>query len=183
MPDKNLYYIAIVAPEPILSEVKALKHEMREHFNAKHALKSPAHITLQMPFKLTKNQEHELKAALEYFAKDQKCFEVKLLGFDCFAPRVVFVKVAEHEKFLRLHAAFKQFIKNKDLIPTENISQDMHPHMTIATRDLKKDVFPQAWDYFKDKPYEASFLADRISLLKHNGKFWEVHKEFDFILD
>ena len=182
MPDKNLYYIAIVAPEPILSEVKAFKHEMREKFNAKHALKSPAHITLQMPFKLPKNQEPDLTTALENFAKNQKGFKLKLSGFDCFAPRVVFVKVAEHEQLLRLHAAFKQFINDKDLIPKENISQDMHPHMTIATRDLKKDIFPQAWGYYKNKPYEASFFADRISLLKHNGKFWEVYREFDFIL-
>ena len=32
-----------------------------------------------------------------------------------------------------------------------------HPHITIAFRDLKKQVFHKAWEEFKDKKYNIDF--------------------------
>ena len=54
-----------------------------------------------------------------------------------------------------------------------------HPHMTVAFRDLKKPNFVKAWEEFKDKLLDAEFIADRICLLKHDGKRWNSFQEFE----
>jgi 2'-5' RNA ligase len=54
-----------------------------------------------------------------------------------------------------------------------------HPHLTVAFRDLKKPNYQLAWEEFKSKNFQAEFIADKITLLKHTGKVWEIHQEFD----
>jgi 2'-5' RNA ligase len=52
--------------------------------------------------------------------------------------------------------------------------------MTIATRDLSKKMFHEAWPEFQDRDFHSGFIADRLHLLKHNGKNWELYREFLF---
>ncbi len=49
-----------------------------------------------------------------------------------------------------------------------------HPHLTIATRDLRKKAFYEAWEHFKKKEYAAEWITEGISLLRHNKKNWDV---------
>ncbi len=49
-----------------------------------------------------------------------------------------------------------------------------YPHMTIAFRDLKKNIFPVAWEEFKNRNIDMHWQAHELCLLKHNGKKWEV---------
>jgi len=44
---------------------------------------------------------------------------------------------------------------------------------------LKKRLFDSALNEVKDKKFEATFLVKEIVLLKHNGKNWEVFKNFE----
>ncbi len=44
------YFIAIVIPEPFQVELMDIKNIVKDKFNSKGALRSPAHITLHMPF-------------------------------------------------------------------------------------------------------------------------------------
>lgn len=45
----SLYFLAVIPPEPVFSEVMAFKKEMSERFSSSRALKSPPHITLLPP--------------------------------------------------------------------------------------------------------------------------------------
>ena len=67
MADKNLFFIALIPPEPIKSEVMAFKKEMEEKFDSKAALRSPPHITLHMPFQWREDREGLLKDKLGEF--------------------------------------------------------------------------------------------------------------------
>ena len=53
-------------------------------------------------------------------------------------------------------------------------NRPFHPHITIATRDLFKKSYYEAWDYFSKKEFTASWMAEGISLMKHNKKNWDV---------
>ena len=55
-----------------------------------------------------------------------------------------------------------------------------HPHITIATRDLTKAQFLEAWPGFEHRPLEAEWTASHISLLRHNGQTWNVVREIPF---
>ncbi len=177
---KNLYFIALIPNNELKDRIKELKEEMKERFNSKHALNSPAHITLQMPYRRSENEENNMIQFLEDFAKHQKPFHVDLKGFGCFTPRVLFVKVYCHAPIIQLHMTLKEVLKNQLDFKEKDITTNIHPHMTTATRDLSKLEFHKAWPEFENRVFEASFEAKSLFLLKHNGKFWDINREFLF---
>lgn len=176
----TLYFLALIPPEALRKSVKSLKEEMRDRFGAGHALKSPAHITLQMPFKRPEAQENEMMAHLAAFSAEESAFKVDLSGFDCFAPRVIYVRVSRHEPIVQLHKRLQAYLLGSMNFSQEEVGSRFHPHLTIATRDLRKEAFHQAWRAFESRPFAASFLADSLYLLKHNGKHWDIYRQFLF---
>lgn len=177
---KNLYLIALVPPENLRESVRQLKLEMKEQYNASHALKAPAHITLQMPFRREEDVEPHLIETLQSFSSTSTPFNVQLDGFDAFPPRVIFLKIVNHEPIVALHSGLNRLLEDKLEFSERELNREIHPHMTIATRDLTKKMFHKAWPEFRERAFERSFRIDRIHLLKHNGKQWEFFKEFDF---
>ena len=178
--DIGLYFIALIPPEELRKRVKTLKEEMKVRFNAGHALKSPAHITLQMPFKRNHNDEVDMVAALEEFVSHEKPFPIDLNGFSCFLPRVIFVKITDHTSIVNLQSRLGAILISNLGFEPKAINPRLHPHMTIATRDLEKESFYRAWSEFESRQFQGSFLSSSMALLKHNGRCWDLFREFPF---
>jgi len=176
----KLYLLALIPPDPVCDDIRRLKLDMKSRFGSGHALKAPAHITLQMPFRKQEADEATFSGALSRFSAGQNPFTLRLSGFGCFQPRVLFVRVMPAEPVRSLHHELKPVLKQDIGIPEKQISESITPHMTIATRDLTEAQFERAWPEFRDKPYEAEFTVNALYLLKHNGKFWDVHREYPF---
>ncbi len=179
-PQKNLYFIALVPGEPLRSQVRSLKQEMALRFGASHALKSPAHITLKMPFRRAEAAEEALTGALQQFASAQEALTIHLSGFNAFPPRVIFLKVVDHDPLVHLHAKLQEHLQKSLGYPVPAKALPFHPHMTIATRDLGEASFHRAWPEYSDRPFEAAFRAESLFLLRHNGKTWDLYREFAF---
>ncbi|MEX0662183.1 MAG: 2'-5' RNA ligase family protein [Balneolaceae bacterium] len=177
---KQLYFIALLPPEEIRQDVRQLKLGMKKRFDASHALKSPAHITLQIPFRREEKMESEMIGSLQKFAADQSKFMISLNGFGSFLPRVLFIKIEDHQPVQNLHSKMNVVLINSLSFTQKEIKQQLHPHLTIATRDLSKAAFHDAWTEYKDREFRASFDVNSLYLLKHNGKFWDVFREFPF---
>ncbi len=176
---KNLYFIALLPPKDIQESIKFLKEEFNEKYKAKYALKLPAHITLQIPFRLEEKEEHILIQSMEAFVVQQEPFEICLSGFGTFSSRAIFVRVANHEPLRNIHTNLQKHLKRK--LELNNCEKEViHPHMTIATRDLKKDKFHKAWNEFKNREIKASFTVNSLFLFKHNGETWDIHSEIIF---
>lgn len=176
----SLYFIAIIPCPELREQVRLLKEEMKGRFHAKHALKSPAHITLQMPFKRNEEDESLLIKELENFATKQNLYSVELKGFGCFSPRVIFVKVKDHKPITVLYSNLKNVLTDELSFKENEVSNKIYPHMTIATRDLTEDAFLKAWPEYEQRKFNASFTVNSLFLLKHNGKCWDIYKEFLF---
>ena len=171
------YFIAILLPEPILGQVESYKEELLKQFNLRGALRSPAHITLHRPFEWKEEKENVLIETLEKFSF-ATVFDIELLNFNCFNPRVIYVDVLKNEKLLELHTNLKYFAQNN--LKLLNEVEDMrgfHPHVTIAFRDIRKNKFEEVWQQFKNRKHEANFQYAGFSLLKLNSK-WEELKFF-----
>lgn len=177
---KKHYFIALVPEPPLRDTVDDFKREIKDRFGAAHALKSPAHITLQMPFHWLESEEHLLEICLREFAAGQVSLGVSLNGFDCFAPRVLFVKVEDHLPLQQMQSALKKELVSRLGFPEPHRTSKFHPHMTIATRDLDESDFKAAWEVFQSRRFSASFKAGSLFLLKHNGKTWDLFMEFPF---
>jgi len=170
----NMYFIALVAPKEINEEVLKLKQFMKQEFGCLVALRSPAHITLVPPFWMDQELERKLQEAIDYFALEQTPFELTLKNFAAFKPRVIYVDVQDANPLKILHDKLFRFLFDIDAFPLEKEEQPFHPHVTVATRDLHKKSFHQAWEIFKQKSYEAFWLVNSISILRHNQKNWDV---------
>ncbi|MEP2773098.1 MAG: 2'-5' RNA ligase family protein [Fulvivirga sp.] len=176
--DKQLYFIAIIPPEPIYSQVMDYKHMFAVEHNSKAALKSPPHITLHMPFKLKLEREDNLGKVLQEAASGHEAFKVELRDYGQFNERTIFIDIVENAQ---LHALFKSIMRsmkiNFNIFNADYKNRGYNPHMTLAFRDLKRDEFKRAWPDIKDKTYHQHFTATSFTLLKHNGKHWEVFRE------
>lgn len=178
--EKSLYLIALVPDAALRARIRSLKEEMKQRFGASHALKSPAHITLQMPFRRPVSLEPELFQSLESLANRQGAFKLPLKGFDCFPPRVLFVKVQNQEAVKKLHSQLQKVLKEAFGFSERELGFRFHPHLTIATRDLTEEAFREAWPEFSVRSFEAIFQVKSLFLLKHNGKTWDCQREFPF---
>lgn len=173
------FFLAIIPPEPILGEVMALKEYFSLHHRSKGALRSPAHITLHMPFDWTEKKVEKLKKALTLFSSGQKPVKITLSNFGCFAPRVIFIRVEHSQELLELQKKSDTFFKTElNVFSAAYRDLPFHPHMTVAFRDIRKEEFTAAWKIFENKKFEASFTADSIALLRHDGLKWNVFEQF-----
>jgi len=174
------YFIALVPPEPLLSAIYRIKEDIAERYHTKGALRSPAHITLHMPFEYEQSKEQKLADCLGQF-RFRQALDIELRNFNCFEPRVIFIDVAPDEALQALQKQLVQHVKtNLHLYNQDESLRGFHPHLTIAFRDLKKPAFYQAWEEFRQKTFEASFPCTELCLLRHDGAQWQVHQRFPF---
>lgn len=177
----TLYFVAILPPKDQSDQISELKKYCQTHFASSHALRSPPHVTLHMPFKWKENKRAALDTCLEQVAETTTPFEVQLKNFDYFEPRVVFVDVLPNDKLKALqHRLAQKMRRDLNLYNAEYKDRPFHPHMTIAFRDLKKPKFYEARKHFSTQQIELTFSTQNLALLKHNGSIWEVEKWFEF---
>lgn len=176
----NLYFIGILPPRELRERVYKLKEEMKVRFRAGHALKSPAHITLQKPFKRLTAGEAKIAEALRFFSMAEHRFTVDLDGFSCFAPRVIYINIIDTEPVVSLHKRVMNMLLTELNFDRVEIMKTVQPHITIATRDLSPEAFNEAWPEFQNREFKGSFDVNSFFLLKHNGMNWDVYREFNF---
>lgn len=170
----NMYFVALVAPAEINQQVLKWKNFFKEKYGCTVALKSPAHLTLIPPFWMNEELEDELINSINVFSIAKNKFEVALKDFAAFKPRVIYIDVLKNETLSEFHESLVYFIYQQNKYPVKKEDRPFHPHVTLATRDLYKKAFNEAWEIFSVKKYEASWLASGISLLRHNKKNWDV---------
>jgi 2'-5' RNA ligase len=176
---RKQYFVAIIPPSPVFEEALALKEYFKDQYGSKAALNSPAHITLHMPFLWNGDKEKNITAKLEGFARRCDPIKVCLDNFSSFPPRVIFINVTESDALDDLQKRLHRFFKTDlDIFNANYKDRPYHPHLTLAFRDLKKSQYHLAWAEFSKKEFKAEFMADKIALLKHNGRSWDVLKEF-----
>ncbi len=166
-----MYFVAIMCPPGLDQYVRQFKYLMREQFGCVVALRSPAHITIIPPFWLDLNEERKLQETLQAFRSDSNELIIQLDGFSSFGKRVLFIRVLENPELEEIKKQAEQhFARGKDDRP-------FHPHISIASRDLKPGDFEKAWLHFSNKNCKENFSSKSISLLKLTEGNWKVISE------
>jgi 2'-5' RNA ligase len=177
---EKLYFVAIVPPSPIYEEAFEQKVYFKTKYNSKASLNSPPHITLHMPFRWPETDELILANHIHSFSEGKQPIPIQLNGFSSFPPKVIFINVEITAELEKLQKDLERFFKRElNLFNAKYKDLPFHPHLTLAFRDLKKPNYQKAWEEFVGKNYQATFLADKIALLKHSGAVWEVFREFE----
>lgn len=177
---ESLFFIAISPAYPLQERIHEIKSDIYQKYGTKGSFRSPAHITLQMPFKKKLNKIEGLLKDLNLFAISKHPFQIQLDGFGSFEPRVVFIKVVENTTLIELQKQLEKRLKLHQIFGSNYREEAFNPHITVAYRDLKKEQFYPLWEDYKLKTFKESFIADGIHLYKHSGKKWEEYKYFPF---
>jgi len=174
------YFIAIVPEGKLQTQATDLKNLMKDKFNLKYALKSPAHITLKMPFLWNENKEEILRQKLESYLTSYKAFNLVLKGFERFGRRVIFIHVNENIELTDLQLSLSKFCKRELKLVEELSDRAYHPHMTIAFKDIKPKLFDEYWAFIKTQKFKEDYTVNDVALLKKVDGRWEVLRRFEF---
>lgn len=177
----QLYFIALIPDTRLKEKIYSIKERINKKYKASHALKLPAHITLQIPFKIDSGEEERLIKILANFTEMQERFTVELSGFGAFPPRVLFIKIKNHQPIKIVHKNLQELLEENFNLRKNEKTNEIHPHITVVTRDLSRENFQMAWAALKEKEFRESFLAQSLFLLKHNRKNWDILEEFHFM--
>ena len=172
------YFLAIIPPIPIQEEVMEIKSYFKEAYGCRAPLRSPAHITLQMPFRWKPEKEDKLIESLSLFAQKQRAFTVELKDFGCFEPKVIFINVVKNKSVKAMQKALVAHLrKSLGIFHADYKNRGFNPHITVAFRELKKPLFYQAWEEYREKSFQGNFHVHSFWLLRHDGKQWQVQRE------
>ena len=170
----KMYFVALVLPEVHNAEIKVFKNLMLERWGCMVGLKSPAHITLIQPFWMKEVHEENLIKDLDALCKPVQPFTIRTHNFAAFKPRTIFIEPVLDAALNALKTQADNFCKTHAQYGAKADNRPFHPHITIATRDLHKRAFAEAWPLFEHKKYDASFEAKGLSVLRHNTRNWDV---------
>jgi 2'-5' RNA ligase len=181
MPQERLYFIALLPPHDVAAQVTEFKMHIATHYNSSRALRVLPHITLKAPFKLSAAEHAGLLEWFKNLPAGILPFMVELKDFGAFANKnspVIFVPPQMSEQLGTLQAEIiDRFAETYPKVRLNTFEHEFKPHMTIAYRDLAPKQFEEAWAVYKDKEFYARFVAERVSLLQHNGLKWNVIAE------
>ncbi len=173
---KNLekYFIALVPEGKIQEKATAIKLDLKEKFNLKYALKSPAHITVKMPFLWNERKEEELIQKLGRFAKECEPFDLRLSGFWHFGNRVIFIDVVSHPQLNQLQESLSKYTKINLKLVQELSDRNFRPHMTLAFKDIKSKDFEVYWEYVKGLSFRERYEVSHLAILKKVEGKWQL---------
>ena len=169
-----MYFIAIVLPGELNQKILPFKQYMFEKYKCQVGLKSPAHITLVPPYWMNEELEIQLKKDLELHSNKFRPFTISTNHFSGFPPKTIFIALKENDDLKNVKNKTDDYFKERPEYKMKIDNRPFHPHITIATRDLYKKGFYEAKEYFSNKEFAETWIADSICLLKHNKKNWDV---------
>ena len=173
-PVVNMYFVAIVLPQDVNKKVLRHKTFMQEKYNCQVALKSPAHITIAPPFWMNAAKENDLVQAVDTLSRGFLAFPVTTNNFSAFIPKTIFIDILSNEQLRFVKESADDFFIRHPEFNIKIEGRPFRPHITIATRDLHKKSFQEAWSFFQLQVFEEEWIARGLSVLRHNKKNWDV---------
>jgi 2'-5' RNA ligase len=171
---ESLFFVAILPPAKISADIDEIRRQCSVDYQVYSALKPPVHITLIPPFRLSAVLENKLVASLQH-CRNFRSFEQELHDYDGFPPKVIFIRAHKNSGIIALHkniaTKIRPYLKDKP--------GSINPHITIAYRDVEEHIYEMIMQSYSQKRFRADFIVNKFALLKHDGKKWNLFKEFD----
>jgi 2'-5' RNA ligase len=171
---QDLFFIAILPPSLISKDIDDIRKQCALEYQVYSALKPPVHITLIPPFHLASKLEDKLISSLQQCRNFQP-FTQELRDYDGFPPKVAFINAVKTPGITALHKMLREHVKKF----LKESPGSINPHITIAYRDVEPPVYKKIMEVYSKRRFRALFTVDKFALLKHDGKKWNLFKEFE----
>jgi 2'-5' RNA ligase len=177
---KSQFFVALVPPQEIQDYANGVISELGDRYRTRTS-KAPPHVTLQPPFEYALAQVDQLERYLANFAVRRSPIPVMLSGFGAFSPRVLYINVFQTTELLLTQAELMaELERSLQIIDPKSKNRSFSPHLTVASRNLTRQSFKQAWADLQPRRVEFEFVGDRLTLLIHDGQRWQIRSEFYF---
>ncbi|NJN56192.1 MAG: 2'-5' RNA ligase family protein [Leptolyngbyaceae cyanobacterium SL_5_9] len=178
MRDETRFFVALLPSLAVQEYAEQVIQELGDRYQTSTS-KSPPHVTLQPPFQWQLQRVAQLEQVLSEFAGQWPRVSVQLSGFGAFVPRVLYINVLKTAELLALQAALATALEEAlGIVDPKSKSRTFSPHLTVASRNLTRQSFRQAWTELQARQVEFEFVGDRLTLLIHDGQCWQVQSEF-----
>lgn len=174
---KALYLIAILPPSEQAGVIDALRRECSEKYQVFRALRPPVHMTLYKPVWLSSEQEDLLIREMRLAGAQQHGFIQEAADFSKFSNRVLYLRAVPNPELIALQRRIARVFSDSGFDPDGGNNDAYHPHFTLAYRDVTPEKFQEMWKEYQDRRFRITFPADHFSILKHDGKKWQVLEE------
>ncbi|MGJ3245656.1 MAG: 2'-5' RNA ligase family protein [Elainellaceae cyanobacterium] len=172
------FFVALLLPPQVQEYANQITKDLGDRYNTR-AAKAPPHITLFPPFEWQVENAAALDSVIQEFASKSLPIPVTLSGFGAFRPRVIYINVMKSPELLDLHAHLLAHLEHRfGLVDPKSKSRAFSPHVTVASRNMNRAIFKQAWAELASLPIQFEFVSDRLTLLNHDGHAWHVRSEF-----
>lgn len=152
-----------------------LRRDVYRKFGAKSS-KLPAHFTIKSPFE-TENI-CKLDSILNEFCINNKSYPYKILGYDHFDDRVVYMNVTMSKRGKTVHDNLIDEISKLDFINfLQHDGKDKTFHVTVASKKIQP-IFNEIYAYVNSINCEFNCIFDNISVFKWVDNTWLLHKEY-----
>ena len=126
------------------------------------------------------SREAELRKSAQAFFSTKTPFPISLAGFAAFPPRVVYVHVELSERLEQLFKSTQEWGANEIHSLDRPDERTYKPHVTIAFRDLTRQLFARIWQKYEKEEFRADYVQSAATLLRHTGKQWEILSSHQF---
>jgi len=173
---QNLYFIAIVPPGEDGEKIIFIQQDISNRYDTRASLKVEPHITFKAPFMFAASAHLNVTEWFRNIRLDVKPFVLELKDFGAFPnPKkpVIYINPVTNSSLMNLQKGIIQsFQEAFPSVPIMSIELNFKPHLTVAYRDLKPEIFWKAWEEFRHKKFSASFAVTEIWLMQHDGVKW-----------
>ncbi|MGC1307489.1 MAG: 2'-5' RNA ligase family protein [Phormidesmis sp.] len=179
---RRRFFVALLPSEAARLKANEVKGVMRDQYASKAAFRSPPHVTLLAPFEWPVSGFSRLSEALSQFAATQPPVPMTLDGFGVFSPHVIYINAVKSDRLMTIQPKLLEHLEEKlGLVSKRDHNRAFVPHMTVAFRDLKPNMFRKAWSVFQHEECHFDFTVAQLTLLAHDGKMWTVKENYDFV--
>ena len=166
----SLYFIAVVPHKELRHKARVISKDFAERFDSVKSFENFPHITVIKPFHFDENQEKILVESFSSMNLKSTPFQVILKNFGCFPNKekpVIYIKPESSTELQELYDEVQLTMKFHSF-------SRIHPHLTVAYKDLSPENFQKAWQEYQTKTFEDSFFVDKIGLFKHENRKWNL---------
>jgi 2'-5' RNA ligase len=178
---QNLYFLGIIAPELIASEIKGFQEHCAQKYKSKAALKIPPHLTLIPPFYLERSREAELTNAIGAFAAKQRENELSIQGFNSFGAGTIYVAFEKNPALKNMQKELALLMSKKfGILKKDGPAYAFTPHITVAYKDLSPLRFEEAMTEFQRRIYRRKWKAASIAIVRNDFGKWNTVMDLEF---
>jgi len=196
---KPLYLVAIVPPEPLRSQLRAMQEEYHAIVGGEKVLKIPPYITLSAPI-LCEDPDGFI-ARLRETVPGRESFLVDLTRLERFPHHpTLYYAIDKTDTIQKLHEDILAVVKDfrvRDFTSyyrqakgraglllrvygSEYVLERFSPHLSLTRHDSDRDKFRAFWEAGVSAPAE-SFIADNVVVLRQGEDgMWTEHAKIAF---